>query len=64
MITFSHIPDTSKDEQIRAYCIEKAIQSFNEKTPELTERVVRRAMLIEDYIKNGREDNGTADSGA
>lgn len=53
MFDFSDVQAANKDEQIRAYAIEKAVElaSFNESSD--ADIVVRRAEIIEKYIKTG-----------
>lgn len=52
MIDFvADIPDTTKDEQIRAWAVEKAILSG----PSDATGIVYRADLIEKFVKKGKQ---------
>lgn len=54
MYDFSDITGTSKEEQIRAYSLEQAIESFGyEESPDGV-KLIDRATLFEDFITNGK----------
>lgn len=57
-MNFSDVTAASKDEQIRAYSIEQAIESAKYVPPQRMneDKLIKRAAQIEDYIKNGKKE--------
>lgn len=53
MFDFDDVHGATKDEQIRAYAVERAIEMGESST---AESLLYKAQKIEDFIKNGRKD--------
>lgn len=52
---FTHIQNTNKEERIRAWAVEQAIESYSGEEV-YSEGIVQRASLIEKYIREGKQD--------
>ena len=59
-MNFADVVASTKDEQIRAYSVEQAIESSQHVPPQrMTEdKLIERAAKIEEFIKNGVKDDG------
>lgn len=57
MYDFRDVITSSKEEQVRAWAVEQAIEFYPEGTHE--DKIVRAAAKIENYIKNGSSNDET-----
>lgn len=57
MLDFNNINLTTKDERIRAWCVEKAVGTFSLNGRQISENdIVRRADVIQKYVTNGSSE--------
>ena len=56
MYDFRDVSAASKDEQLRAWAVEQALEKHSHANPR-DEHLIRTAAEIEDFVKNGTKEN-------